>query len=85
MTLLQGALYAESRVGLKMNVERSKLGNVVKIIPALKKPTISDLANSDWVALEVVIEEHLVRELILQLKEAGAEGIIEYSLNKVIL
>ncbi|MFC1503869.1 ATP phosphoribosyltransferase [Spirochaetota bacterium] len=83
--LLKGALFAEGRVGLKMNIKRENLERVVKILPALRKPTVSNLINSDWVAIETVIEEKEARKMILKLKEAGAEGIIEYSLNKIIM
>jgi len=83
--LLKGALAAYAKVGLKMNVPSSKLEKVLKILPAMKHPTVSPLYNdSGWVALEVVIDEHRVRELIPALKEAGAQDIIEYPLNKVI-
>ena len=83
--LLKGALAAEEKVGLKMNVKRSDVDKMVRILPALKKPTISHLSDTDWVALEVIIDEKTVRELIPRLKEAGAQGIIEYPLNKIIL
>jgi ATP phosphoribosyltransferase len=82
--LLQGALAAEGMVGLKMNVAQKDLEKVMKILPAMKRPTISSLSESGWSALEVVIEEKTVKKLIPQLKRAGAEGIIEYPLNKVI-
>jgi len=82
--LLRGALEAESKVGLKMNLPKSSLGNVVKALPALRNPTISQLSNPEWVALETIIDESIVREIIPQLKELGAEGIVEYPLNKVV-
>jgi ATP phosphoribosyltransferase len=82
--LLQGALAAEAKVGLKMNVQRKKLAKLLKSLPALRNPTISHLSQAGWVAVETVIDEHVVRELIPQLKTAGAEGIIEYPLNKVV-
>lgn len=82
--LLQGAIVAEEKVGLKMNVPESKLKMVLKTLPALRTPTISKLSRSGWVAVETVIDEPVVREIIPKLKAAGAEGIIEYSLNKVI-
>jgi len=82
--LLRGALNAASLVGLKMNVARKDLDAVLTILPALKRPTISNLADEDWVALEVILESHTVRELAPQLKRAGAAGIVEYPLNKVI-
>ncbi len=82
--LLQGALRARNKVGLKMNVPEKYLDNVVAILPCLKEPTVSHLRNSDWVAVEVVVDEQIVREVIPKLKKVGAEGIIEYALNKVI-
>lgn len=83
--LLKGALAAYAKVGLKMNVPSDKLEKVLEILPAMKHPTVSPLYNNGgWVALEVVIDEHRVRELIPTLKEAGAQDIIEYPLNKVI-
>lgn len=83
-TLLVGAISAENMVGLKMNVQQARLKKVLSILPALKNPTISSLSKKDWLALETVIDEGTVRELIPRLKEAGAEGIIEYSLNKLV-
>ena len=83
-TLLQGALDARSMVGLKMNVRHKDLKRVVALLPALRNPTVSELYDKDWVAIETVIEEYQVRELIPELKKAGAQGIIEYSLNKLI-
>ena len=82
--LLRGALEAESKVGLKMNLPRSSLDAVVKALPALRNPTISQLSSPDWVALETIIDESVAREIIPQLKELGAEGIVEYPLNKVV-
>jgi ATP phosphoribosyltransferase len=82
--LLKGALNAEEKVGLKMNVPKSRLKKVLVILPAMRNPTISNLSEKNWVALETIIDESVVRELIPKLKEAGAEGIIEYPLNKVI-
>ena len=82
--LLRGALEAESKVGLKMNLPRASLESVVKALPALRNPTISHLSNADWVALETIIDESVAREIIPQLKELGAEGIVEYPLNKVV-
>ena len=82
--LLQGALQAEGLVGLKMNVSAAKLEKVVAILPSLNAPTISNLYQKDWFAVETVVAEKVVREIIPKLREAGAEGIIEYSLNKVI-
>ncbi|HVS52920.1 MAG TPA: ATP phosphoribosyltransferase [Opitutaceae bacterium] len=82
--LLRGALEAESKVGLKMNLPRRALESVVKALPALRNPTISQLSSADWVALETIIDESVVREIIPQLKALGAEGIVEYPLNKVV-
>ena len=82
--LLQGAINAGSKVGLKMNLRKSDVDKVLRLIPALRKPTISHLADEQWIALETIIDEEVVRKIIPQLKRAGAEGIIEYPLNKVI-
>ncbi len=82
--MLQGALDAEGKVGLKMNVQRKDLDAVLALLPALKRPTISELAESGWVAVETIIDETVVRTIIPALKRAGASGIIEYPLNKVI-
>jgi len=82
--LLRGALEAESKVGLKMNLPENRLAGLLKALPALRNPTISHLSLEGWVAVETVIDESVVREMIPQLKAAGAEGIIEYPLNKVV-
>jgi ATP phosphoribosyltransferase len=82
--LLKGALKAENMVGLKMNVPEEKLERIVKLLPSLNAPTIAHLYNSKWVSVESVVEEKVVRELIPELMKMGAEGIIEYPLNKVI-
>lgn len=82
--LLQGALRADAKVGLKMNVPRGALAEVLALLPAMKHPTISQLVDSDWVAVEVILDEKKVRDLIPALKRAGAQDIIEYPLNKVI-
>jgi ATP phosphoribosyltransferase len=82
--LLKGALDAEAKVGLKMNIERKHLTTLLKELPALRNPTISELSTPGWIAVETIIDEHIVRTLIPQLKAAGAEGIIEYPLNKVV-
>jgi ATP phosphoribosyltransferase len=82
--LLRGALEAESKVGLKMNLPRAALEKVVSTLPALRNPTISQLSNPDWVALETIIDESVAREIIPKLKAIGAEGIVEYPLNKVV-
>ncbi len=82
--LLRGALEAEAKVGLKMNVKEKNLSKLLQSLPALRNPTISTLSQAGWVAVETIIDEHVVRALIPQLKAAGAEGIIEYPLNKVV-
>lgn len=83
--LMQGAIRAEGRVGLKLNARREDAHHIISLLPALRMPTVSSLAlTEDWVAIETVIEERNVRTLIPQLKQAGAEGIIEYGLNKII-
>ncbi len=82
--LLQGALEAEAKVGLKMNVAQKNLKRLLQTLPALRNPTVSNLSQTGWVAVETIIDEHTVRELIPALKAAGAEGIIEYPLNKVV-
>ena len=87
-TLLLGAVEAEGKVGLKLNVPERQLQQVMGVLPALKRPTVSQLWSKDrrdpWWAVEVVIEEHQVKQLVPKLKEAGASDIIEYPLNKVI-
>jgi ATP phosphoribosyltransferase len=82
--LLKGALEAEAKVGLKMNIAEKNLAALLKSLPALRNPTISSLSLRGWVAVETIIDEHIVREIIPKLKAAGAEGIIEYPLNKVV-
>ena len=82
--LLKSVLAAESQVGLMMNVRKEDVDKVVGLLPALQKPTVSSLIDSDWVALNTVIEERVVRDFIPQLLEAGAHGIIEYQLNKLV-
>ena len=82
--LLRGALEAETKVGLKMNIAEKNLANLLNSLPALRNPTISSLSQKGWVAVETIIDEHFVREFIPKLKSAGAEGIIEYPLNKVV-
>jgi len=83
-TLLEGAINAFGKVGLMLNVHRSELDGVLGILPALKKPTISQLSDKDWVAINTVLDEVTVRRIIPRLKEAGAQGIVEYPLNKII-
>ena len=82
--LLQGAIEACDKVGLKMNVPSALLEEIVRLLPAEKSPTVSSLADEGWVAIEVILEESIERELVPQLKRAGATGIITYPLNKVI-
>lgn len=82
--LLKGAIAAEEKVGLKMNVRDKDLKKIICLLPALKKPTVSNLAGTGWCAVETIIDEKIVKTLIPALKKAGAEGIIEYPLNKVI-
>jgi len=82
--LLRGALEAESKVGLKMNAPKKALEAILSAVPALRNPTVSPLSNPDWVALETIIDESVVREILPKLKALGAEGIVEYPLNKVV-
>jgi ATP phosphoribosyltransferase len=84
LLLLQGALEARGKVGLKLNIQEKNLDKLVKTLPALKKPTISMLTEKGWVACEVIIDEKEVRKLVPALKECGAQDIIEYPLNKLI-
>jgi len=83
--MLKGAIDAASKVGLLLNVRREDLSGVLAVLPALKKPTISDLSDPDWVAVNTIIEEAVVRQLLPKLKAAKAQGIVEYPLNKIIL
>jgi ATP phosphoribosyltransferase len=82
--LLQGALAAQGKVGLKLNVSQDDLKAVLALLPALKKPTISQLSQKNWVAVETILDEPTVRDLIPELKRAGAQGIVEYPLNKIV-
>jgi ATP phosphoribosyltransferase len=82
--LLQGAINAKEKVGLKMNVPMSGLEAILRILPAMRRPTISQLSDPTWCAVETIIDERVVRDIVPELKRAGAEGIIEYPLNKVI-
>jgi ATP phosphoribosyltransferase len=84
LLLLKGAIYAVDRVGLMMNVPEESLDAVLKLLPALGRPTISPLADARWVAINTIIEEKIVTELFPRLSEAGARGIVEYPLNKII-
>lgn len=83
-TLLVGALRADQKVGLKMNLPGDKLDSLLDILPAMKKPTVAQLIKSDWLAVEVILDEKQSRDLIPVLKKAGAQDIIEYPLNKVV-
>jgi ATP phosphoribosyltransferase len=83
--LLRAAIEAQGRVGLMLNVTRADLPGVLALLPALQKPTISSLSDADWVAVNTIIEERTVRELIPALKAARAQGIVEYPLNKIVL
>lgn len=84
MLLLRGALAARDKVGLKLNLPKKNLAKLLRELPALRRPTVSPLSESGWVAVETIIDEKIVREIIPQLKALGAEGIIEYPLNKVV-
>jgi ATP phosphoribosyltransferase len=83
--LLEGAINALGKVGLMLNVEKKNLESVLKVLPALKKPTISPLSDGDWLALNTILDEATVRTIIPRLKEAGAQGIVEYPLNKIVM
>jgi len=83
--LLRAAIEAQGRVGLMLNVARADLANVLALLPALQRPTISALSDDEWVAVNTIIEERTVRELIPALKSARAQGIVEYPLNKIVL
>ncbi|BCL60638.1 ATP phosphoribosyltransferase [Desulfomarina profundi] len=82
--LLQGALRADRMVGLKMNVPSEKLDEIVSVIPSINAPTVANLYNQDWYSVEIMVSQEVVRDLIPRLKKCGAEGIIEYALNKLI-
>jgi len=83
--LLKAAIEAQGRVGLMLNVRRANLAEVLSLLPALQRPTISSLSDDDWVAVNTIIEERTVRDLIPKLKASGAQGIVEYPLNKIVL
>ena len=83
--MLCGAIAAQGRVGLMLNVHKKDLEAVVAVLPALKRPTVSQLSDDGWVAVNTVIEEHTAREIIPRLKAAGGQGIVEYPLNKVVM
>ena len=82
--MLQGAIGAEGKVGIKLNLPRERLEDILAILPAMKNPTINSLNDPDWVAVEAIIDENIVRKIIPQLKKKGGQDIIEYPLNKVI-
>jgi ATP phosphoribosyltransferase len=82
--MLQGAMAAEGKVGLMMNVPASALEVVVGLLPALKKPTVSSLSDPAWVAINTILDESIVRQIVPRLRQAGARGIVEYPLNKII-
>jgi ATP phosphoribosyltransferase len=82
--MLAGAMAAEGKVGLMMNVPREKLAKVLSLLPALQKPTISTLSDEKWVDVNTIVDEALVRQILPRLKSAGACGIVEYPLNKII-
>ncbi len=83
--MLCGAISAQGRVGLMLNVEKKDLANVLAVLPALKRPTVSALSDEDWVAVNTILEENVVRDVIPRLKAANAQGIVEYPLNKVVM
>ena len=83
--LLEGAINALGKVGLMLNVKRSDLAQVLEVLPALKRPTISNLSDDDWLAVNTILDETTVRTIIPRLKEAGAQGIVEYPLNKIVM
>jgi ATP phosphoribosyltransferase len=83
--LLEGAINALGKVGLMLNVEKSRLADLLGVLPALKKPTISALSDDEWLAVNTILDESTVRNIIPRLKEAGAQGIVEYPLNKIVM
>ena len=83
--LLKAAIEAQGRVGIMLNVKRADLQKVLSLLPALQRPTISSLSDDEWVAVNTIIEERTVRDLIPRLKAAHAQGIVEYPLNKIVL
>jgi ATP phosphoribosyltransferase len=83
--LLQGAINALGKVGLMLNVHKDNLGAVLNVLPALKRPTISHLSDEEWLAVNTILDETTVRDIIPRLKQAGGEGIVEYPLNKIVL
>jgi len=83
--LLEGAINALGKVGLMLNVHKDDMGAVLSVLPALKRPTISHLSDEEWLAVNTILDESTVRDIIPRLKQAGAQGIVEYPLNKIVL
>ena len=83
--LLEGAINALGKVGLMLNVHKSDLARVLGVLPALKRPTISHLSDEEWLAVNTILDEATVRDIIPRLKQAGGQGIVEYPLNKIVL
>ena len=83
--MLNGAIDAQAQVGLMLNVSKENLPKVLGVLPALNSPTVSELSDGKWVALNTILEERVVRDVIPKVKAAGATGIVEYPLNKVVL
>src|SRR6185437_1304864 len=83
--LLEGAINALGKVGLMLNVHKENLKAVLSVLPALKRPTISHLSDDEWLAVNTILDESTVRDIIPRLKQAGAQGIVEYPLNKIVM
>src|SRR6202035_3944939 len=83
--LLEGAMLAYGKVGMMLNVHKKDLEAVLNILPALKRPTVSELSESGWLAINTILDEKLVRVIIPKLKQAGAQGLVEYPLNKIVM
>jgi ATP phosphoribosyltransferase len=83
--MLRGAIDAQGRVGLMLNVKKSDLAQVLAVLPALNSPTVSELSNREWVAVNTILEESIVRDVLPKLKDARATGIVEYPLNKIVM
>ena len=83
--MLRGAIDAQGRVGLMLNVRKRDLASVLRVLPALNSPTVSDLNDPDWVAVNTILEESVVRDVLPKLKDANASGIVEYPLNKIVM
>ena len=83
--LLDGAINALGKVGLMLNVHRDGLDAVLQVLPALKRPTVSHLSDNEWLAVNTILDESTVRTIIPRLKQAGAEGIVEYPMNKIVM